>query len=98
MNSKRRTRKRLSEDNLDKIVESQANDDSSWEKPVRVVRGKSTSLRLSAELAPRAAFLAKLHKEKNLEAWLIRIIKERVELEEVAFGQVKRELSLRDSQ
>ena len=67
-------------------------------KPVRVVRAKAASLSLPAELAPRAAFLAKLHREKSLEAWLMRIIKERVELEEGAFGQAKRELSFRNNQ
>jgi RNA-binding protein YlmH len=46
-------------------------------------------------LAARVAFLAKLHKEESLEGWLTRIIKERVELEEVAFTEAKRELSLK---
>jgi hypothetical protein len=33
---------------------------------------------------------------KNVEEWLARIIKERVELEEVAFNEAKRALSLRN--
>jgi len=60
-----------------------------------VVRAKPASLHIPAELAARAAFLARLHKEENLEGWLTRIIKERVELEEVAFTEAKRELSLK---
>ena len=51
---------------------------------------------LSAELAARAAFLAKLHREKSVEDWLTKVIKERVELEEVAFNEAKREMSLRN--
>jgi hypothetical protein len=51
---------------------------------------------IPSELAARAAFLAKLHRENNVEDWLTRIIKERVELEEVAFNEAKREMSLRN--
>jgi hypothetical protein len=47
-------------------------------------------------LATRAAFLARLHREKNVEKWLARIIKERVEMEEVAFSEAKRAMSLRN--
>jgi len=36
--------------------------------------------------------LAKLHREKSIEEWLTRIIRERIELEEIAFSEVKREL------
>ena len=97
MNSKKKHRKnRLSEEEIDKIVESQAEDDSAWERPVKVRRAKSTALSLPAELAARAAFLARLHREKNVEEWLSRIIKERVELEEVAFSEAKRAMSHRN--
>jgi hypothetical protein len=47
-------------------------------------------------LAARAAFLARLHREKNVEDWLSRIIRERVELEESAFSRAKRELASTD--
>ena len=96
MNSKKKsTRKRLSEEEIDKVVESQAEEDSAWEKPIKVRRAKPTALCLPAELAARAAFLARLHREKNVEEWLARIIKERVELEESAFSEVKRAMSHR---
>ena len=42
------------------------------------------------------AFLAQLHRERNAEDWLTRIIKERVELEEVAFLEAKREMFARN--
>jgi hypothetical protein len=51
---------------------------------------------IPAELAARAAFLARLHKEKNVEEWMTKVIKERVEIEEVAFIEAKREMSLRN--
>ena len=97
MNSKKKfRRKQLSEPEIDQIVESQAEDDSAWQKPVKVRRAKLMSLSLPADLAARAAFLARLHREKNVDEWLARIIKERLELEEVAFGRAKREMSLRN--
>lgn len=97
MNSKKKfRRKQLSEPEIDRIVESQAADDSAWQKLIKVRRAKLTSLSLPADLAARAAFLARLHREKNVDEWLARIIKERLELEEVAFGRAKREMSLRN--
>ena len=97
MNSKKKQRRnRLAEEEIDEIVESKAEQDSAWERPVKVRRAKSTALSLPGELAARAAFLARLHREKNVEEWLSRIIKERVELEEVAFSEAKRAMSHRN--
>lgn len=61
---KKPTKKQPTEEEIDKIVESQADDDSAWGKPIQVRRARSASLALPAELATRAAFLAKLHREK----------------------------------
>jgi hypothetical protein len=47
-------------------------------------------------MATRALFLAKLHREKKLEKWLTRIIQERIDIEESAFAQVKREMRIPD--
>jgi hypothetical protein len=97
MNPKKKsTRKRFSEEEIDELVESQAEEGSAWGKPIKVRRTKPTALFLPAELAARAAFLARLHREKHVEEWLARIIKERVELEEVAFSKAKRAMSLRN--
>ena len=85
-------RKKLSEDEIDKVVVAQAEDDSAWEEPIRVRRDKAASLSIPAELVERASFLAKLHREKGAKEWLTRVIRERVELEEIAFAEVKREL------
>ena len=96
MNSKRKTSgTRLTESDIDKRVEAQADDQSAWGRPVKVRRGKTTPLALPADLAARAIFLAKLNREKNVQSWLARIVKERVELEEHAFSQAKRAMSAR---
>jgi hypothetical protein len=84
--------KALSEEEIDKIVSTQADDDSAWTKPVHVRRATPASVLLSSELAVRAAFFARLHREKSVESWLTRIIQERIDLEEAAFAGAKREL------
>ena len=49
------------------------------------------------KLAARAAFLANLHGKKGLRECLTRILRERIELEEIAFAEVKRELKANQS-
>jgi hypothetical protein len=87
----------LSEEDIDKIVIAQAGDDSAWGKPVQVRRLKPTSLSIPAELAARAAFLARLHRQPSVEEWLTHIIQERVELEEAAFADAKHDLIMKDA-
>ena len=87
------TKNRPTEKEIDAIVISQVDDDSAWEKSVHVKPAKSASLSIPAELAARASFLAKLHRKKNMEEWLTRVIEERIELEEAAFIGVKQDLS-----
>jgi len=91
MKTKRKS-KVVSEAEIDEIVVAQADDDSAWEKPVRVRRPKSASVLLPAELAARAAFFARLHRQAKVEDWLRQIIQERLELGEAAFAGVKRDL------
>lgn len=93
MNTKDKTRKQLSEQEIDQMVTTQANDDSAWGKPVHVHRTKPASLSISADLAARATFLAQLHRTKGMEDWLIRVIQERIELEEAAYIGVKQDLA-----
>lgn len=85
--------KELSEQEIDQIVVAQANDDSAWEKPIRVRRTKPTSLSIPADLAARAAFLAQVHRKASVEEWLTHVIQERVELEEAAYIGVKHDLA-----
>jgi hypothetical protein len=98
MNGKSKTvRKKLSEEEIDRAVVAQAEDDSAWEEPIRVQRGKAATVSIPAELVQRASFLAKLHRDKGAKEWLTRIIRERVELEEVAFAEVRRDLKQKQS-
>lgn len=85
--------KKLSEPEIDQMVTAQADDDSAWEKPIRVRRTKPASLAIPANLAARAAFLARLHRTKNVDDWLTHIIQERIELEEAAYIGVKQDLA-----
>jgi hypothetical protein len=82
---------RLSQEEIDDRVVGQAEDDSAWEAPVQVSRAQA-AIGLPASLAQRAAFLARLHRERNLQTWVERVVRERVELEEKAFTQARREL------
>jgi hypothetical protein len=85
--------KKLSELEIDQLVTAQADDDSAWEKPIRVRRAKPASLAIPANLAARAAFLAQLHRTTNVDDWLTHIIQERIEIEEAAFMGVKQDLA-----
>ena len=93
MSTRDKSKKRLTEREIDQLVAVQADDDSAWEKPVRVRRTKPASLSISADLAARAAFLARLHRTKSVEEWLTQVIQERIELEEAAFIGVKQDLA-----
>ncbi len=92
MTMKSKTKKKPSEQEIDQAVKAEANDDSAWEKPVRVRRTKSASLSIPGELAARAAFLARVHRTKNVEEWLRHTIQERVELEKAALAGAKQDL------
>ncbi|MCC6300020.1 MAG: hypothetical protein IT314_12030 [Anaerolineales bacterium] len=82
-----------SEKEIDRIVKSQANDDSAWSKSIHVRRKRSARVSIPPKLAARAAFLAQIHKKKSVEEWLTRVIEERIELEEAAFVGAKEDLS-----
>jgi hypothetical protein len=77
---------------IDEAVIAAANENAAWEKPVRMRRAKE-SVSLPAEMAARAAFFARLHREPNLEQWINRIVSERIDIEEAAFAASKRELA-----
>jgi hypothetical protein len=78
---------------IDEAVIATADENAAWEKPLRVKRAKSESVSLPAEMATRAAFFARLHREPNLEQWIKRIVSERIDIEEAAFAASKRELT-----
>jgi hypothetical protein len=97
MSTRRKTKdqEQLAEAENDRIVVAQAEDETAWEAPVRVRRTTPAAVTIPAELAARAAFLARVHRQASVEDWLTRIIRERVELEEAAFVGAKRDLVTR---
>ena len=98
MTKKNRTKKKaLTEEEIDNLVESQADDDEAWDEPIVVSGKRQAFLSLPAELATRAAFLAKLHKEHSTKEWLRRIITERIEFEESAFLEFKKKFASNQS-
>ncbi|MBI5186187.1 MAG: hypothetical protein HZA01_10750 [Nitrospinae bacterium] len=84
--------KAMTGEEIDRAVIAQAEDKNAWEKPVKAHRAKLTSVSLPATLAAKAAFFARLHRETKLENWLNRIIQERLDIEEAAFADFKRNL------
>ena len=93
MSTSEKTKKKgLAEQEIDRIVVVQADDDAAWEKPIRAQRAESAPLTLPSDLVARATFLAQLHRTKNVDEWLARVIRERIELEEAVFLGVKHEL------
>jgi hypothetical protein len=96
MRKRRKTTKsqpKLAQEAVDRLVTAQADEDSAWQKVIVVKRPKSTSLSIPAELAARAAFLARLHRESRVDKWVERIVRERVEIEESAFTAAKKTLA-----
>jgi hypothetical protein len=92
-----RTRKAImTEEEIDNAVIAQSEDASAWEEPVHVKR-KKASVSLPATLVERAAFFARLHREKSLDNWLKRIIQERLDIEEAAFSGFKKEMLAKGS-
>jgi hypothetical protein len=89
----KKSTKRLTEAEIDEIVTAQAENRSAWESPVRVRRPKGSSLTIPSDLAARASFLARLHGSSGLDEWVAHILRERVELEESAYGEARRDLS-----
>jgi hypothetical protein len=86
------SRAKLTPEQIDEAVTVQANEESAWEKPVSIQRSKSRSLSIPADLAARAAFLARLHHESHADKWIERIVRERVEIEESAYTAAKKSL------
>ena len=95
--SKRRTstpaKSQTTDVEIDRVVIAQADEDAAWQKAIVVRRPKSTSLSIPADLAARAAFLARLHHENPVDKWVERIVRERVEIEESAFTAAKKTLA-----
>jgi hypothetical protein len=69
---------KLTPEQIDRQVAADADVDSAWQRAIIVRRPKSTSLSIPAELAARATFLARLHRERKVDKWVERIVRERL--------------------
>lgn len=92
---KKASQPKPTQEQVDRLVTAEADEDSAWQKALVVRRSKSTSLTIPAELAARAAFLARLHRESRVDKYVEPIVRERVEIEESAFTAARR-LSCRE--
>jgi hypothetical protein len=90
---KRRKTTTLDQEAIDQLVIAHSDDESAWGPPIRVGKSEPASLSIPGDLAARAAFLASLHRETGVDKWVERILRERVELEELAFAEAKKELA-----
>ena len=86
-------KRQMTDVEIDQVVIAQADEGAAWQKAIVVRRPKSASLSIPAELAARAAFLARLHHESPVDKWVERIVRERVEIEESAFTAAKKTLA-----
>jgi len=93
MSSRAKNKTKLSDEEIDRIVTAQVNDDSAWEKPVRVRRRGRAVLFLPGDLATRASFLTRLHRKASVKQWLTHIIQERIVLEETSCAAAKDDLA-----
>ncbi len=84
--------KNFSEEEIDRLVIAQASNEAEWGKPIHIRKSKTSAVSLPAELASRAAFFARLHREASLQEWIERIIEERINIEEAVFAEAKRDL------
>jgi hypothetical protein len=82
----------LSQEDIDQLVIAQAEDDDAWETPIQVQPPVLATLALPAELARRAAVMARLHRTTNVAQWLVQIIQERLDFEEAIYIDVKQDL------
>ncbi len=81
--------KRLTEEEIDKLVTAEADDMTKWEKPIAV---RPTSIRFSSSIIEKAKYLAKLHKARGYQTWLKQIVEERIKQEEKLLSDFKREV------
>ena len=87
-----RTKTKPTEREIDQSVIKEADNEGAWEKPIRVRHAKNAAVSIPADVASRAAFFARLHRERSVEEWIKRIVLERIDTEEAAFAELKREL------
>ena len=83
---------RITEQEIDEIVISEANDISKWEKPISVKPSGAASIRLSPDTIRKARYFARLHKYRGYQTWLKQIIEDRIKTEEEILKDLKQRL------
>ena len=81
---------RLTEREIDRIVIAQADDETAWEDPIFVERSDQAPFPFLLSWRHALPF-ARVHRTSGVDQWLMRIIQERVDLEEAAFAGAKQE-------
>jgi len=79
-------KKRLTEEEIDRIIINEADDKTKWRKPITV---KPVLIRFSPSIIEKAKHLAKLHRASDYQVWLKRIVEERIRLEEELLSDFK---------
>ena len=79
-------KKRLTEEEIDRIIINEADDKTKWGKPITV---KPVLIRFSPSIIEKAKHLAKLHRASDYQVWLKRIVEERIRLEEELLSDFK---------
>ncbi len=84
-------KKRLTEEEIDRLIIAEADDMTKWGKPIAV---KPTSIRFSPLIIEKAKYLAKLHKARGYQTWLKQVVEERIKQEEKLLLDFKREFKV----
>ena len=79
-------KKRLTEEEIDRIIINEADDKTKRGKPITV---KPVLIRFSPSIIEKAKHLAKLHRASDYQVWLKRIVEERIRLEEELLSDFK---------
>lgn len=79
----------LSENEIDALVEAQADDDRAWERWISVNPAHPVSIRLSEKTIASLKTLAKLKKEKGYQTLLKKWIDERLIYEQSILRQIR---------
>ena len=91
---KKNNARKLTDEEIDVLVEEDANKDSAWTAPIDVQRSRTMQLRLPGALSARIIFLARLHHAKNPAEWVEGVLRERLEFEESALGDLKQAIQM----
>ena len=94
MKTSKQVNMHLTQDEIDQLVVAEADNESAWDAPIFVQPTPPNAVALPAELAARAAFMARLHRSDSVEEWLLHIIQERLDMEEAMYGEIKRDAML----